>query len=192
LKYCIFIVASFLFFGLTQQKPRWVGQKFPLISGATTKGHKIDSTYFNGKVTLITFFHVGCQPCLFEINWLKKLKKQPGFQVLYIVPHTTKEMQLFNSSEPNYYSRIRRKNKAGTIDFDILSECEVKNKPTKDTLCNAVSEKLRVTGYPTTFLLDGRLIIRQVWYGFAMDTVSAKQKIADWQKEIDKLQKAKK
>jgi len=185
LHFCIVLV--WLTFTALQTKPRLVGQKIPLISGATTKGQKIDSNYFNGKVTLITFFHVGCNPCLYEINWLKKLKKQPGFQVLYIVPHTTKEMQLFNSSEPNYYSRIRRKNKAATIDFDILSECEVKNKPSKDTLCNAVSDQMRVTGYPTTFLVDGKRIIRQVWYGFAMDSVSAKQKIAEWQREIDKL-----
>ena len=51
-------------------------QTFPMpaINGETLDGKKIDSAYFHGHLTLISFFYIGCPPCMKEIPVLNKLK----------------------------------------------------------------------------------------------------------------------
>ena len=170
-----------------QHKPKIIGKKLPYFKGVAISGQKIDSTYFKNKVTLITFFYIGCPPCLSEINGLKKLKKQKNFQVLYIVSQTGWEMKQFNSDWPNQYSKIRMKYKVGKIEYDILPQCEeTKQKPLIEPDCNAIAQKFRATVFPSTYLIDKMGIIREVWYGFGMDSTDHSN-IKSWQKEIDQL-----
>ncbi len=171
-------------------KPKIIGSKLPKFSGVTISGIKVDSSYFANKVTLITFFHVGCQPCVNEINALKKLKRQKYFQVLYIVSHTAWEIKQFNADHPNSYSKKRQLNKAGKIEFDILPQCEEskeKGKPLMESDCYTISLKFGARSFPSTYLVDKKGIIRQAWYGFSMDSVNTNLNINAWQKEIDKL-----
>jgi thiol-disulfide isomerase/thioredoxin len=94
-------------------------QTFPMpaIKGETLDGKKIDSAYFNGHLTLISFFYIGCPPCMKEIPVLNKLKdhfKSTSFQILAIAPHTPSVLTQFN------------KTPSGTrepISYDILPEC---------------------------------------------------------------------
>lgn len=184
------LLSFVLFLSFSQSKPHQIGKKAPPILGITTKGTKIDSTYFKNKVTLVTFFAIGCAPCLQEINALKKLKKQNGFQVLYIVAQTGFEMQQFNSNGLNRYSKVRKQAKAGKIEFEILPQCEEPKlgepKPLIEPDCNQIGQKFGVSGFPCTFLIDKKGIIRQAWFGFGMDSTDNSQ-IKSWQREIDKL-----
>lgn len=182
-----------MLFSFKSDKPKIIGTKLPSFNGVTLNGLKIDSGYFKNKVSLITFFYIGCPPCLYEINGLKKLKKQKDFQVLYVVSNTAWEMKQFNSDKANRYSNVRTNYQAGKIDYEILPQCEEAKsnqpKPLIEPDCNRISQQLMVSVYPTNLLIDKKGIIRQVWYGFGMDSVNASAKIANWQKEIDKLLK---
>lgn len=184
---CICVAATRTLF---IHKPKIVGSKLPKFNGVTISGIRVDSSYFANKVTLITFFHVGCQPCINEINAIKKLKRQNNFQVLYIVAHTAWEIKQFNADLPNSYSKKRQASKAGKIEFEILPQCEeskVKGKPFMESDCYTISLKFGATSFPSTYLIDKKGIIRQAWYGLSMDSINTALTITTWQKEIDKL-----
>lgn len=180
------ILCSFVF-----TTPPLLNKKMPQIVGLTVKNVKIDSNYFKNKVTLITFFYVGCPPCMNEIAALMKLKKNKDFQVLYIAPHTASQMKQFNSDYNNDYSFIRNYYKAQKITFDILPECEKEaeryvgeDKNTIKPECGRISQLFHVFGYPATFIIDRKCIVRSAHYGFSVEKKDSSE-VKKLQREID-------
>ena len=128
-----------------------------------------------------------------EIAALKKLKKHKDFQVLYIAPHTAWQMKQFNADHRNIYSDIRNYYKSEKIDFEILPECEKEavryageNKNTIKPECSRISSLFRVFGYPATFLIDRKRIIRQAHYGFSIEKNDSSE-VIKLQSEINAL-----
>ncbi|MCC6370215.1 MAG: redoxin domain-containing protein [Bacteroidia bacterium] len=179
----------------TNGKPKIIGTKMPEITGLTINKLKIDSSYFKNKVTLITFFYIACSPCMNEIEALKKLKTNKDFQVLYIAPHTAWQMKQFNGDHRNMYSDIRNYYKSGKIDFEILPECEKEairypgeKKNAIKPECARISSLFTVFGYPATFIIDKKRIVREAYYGFSTENGDTTG-LQTYQKAIDRLLK---
>src|SRR5688500_7988442 len=80
----------------------------PKLNGKTIAGVTIDSAFFTGKVTLITFMFIGCPPCMKEIpimNKLDSMYKDKPFNLLTIAPHIEKHLKDFNSVNASAYSQ---------------------------------------------------------------------------------------
>ncbi len=139
-------------------------QTFPMpaIKGETLDGKKIDSAYFNGHLTLISFFYIGCPPCMKEIPVLNKLKdhfKSTSFQILAIAPHTPSVLTQFN------------KTPSGTrepISYDILPECSEDSLPGTAPRCHTISRLFGVSAYPTAVLINRNGEILMTIEGFPM------------------------
>lgn len=152
----------------------------PSFSGITLNNTKIDSAYFNGKVTLVNFWSMGCRPCMKEMPFLSQLDSifpDQDFQVLSIAPHSRERLAAFNSDKISQYSSFRKAIGTGIIKFDILPECEVTKKSPYDTDehltlaydSDEISKLFEVEAYPTTFLIDRSGVIRYIHFGYPMD-----------------------
>lgn len=139
-------------------------QTFPMpaINGETLDGKKIDSAYFHGQLTLISFFYIGCPPCMKEIPVLNKLKdhfKDSRFQILAIAPHAPSVLNRFNETPTGTRESIR---------YDILPECPEDNQQGTAPRCHTFSRLFGVSAYPTAVLINKRGEILMTIEGFPM------------------------
>ncbi len=193
-----YILVAMLFTILLSSKENSLMNKHvPSFSGITLNNTKIDSTFFNGKVTLINFWSLGCRPCMKEIPFLAQLDSifpDDSFQVLSIAPHSRERLASFNSDNPSQYSRFRKTIGTKIIRYEILPECEITKTSAPDndqhlTLnydCEDISELFEVEGYPTTFLIDQSGMIRAMRFGYPMEVSDSLYK-KQLTKEIESL-----
>jgi thiol-disulfide isomerase/thioredoxin len=139
-------------------------QTFPMpaINGETLDGKKIDSTYFHDHLTLISFFYIGCPPCMKEIPVLNKLKdhfKNSPFQILAVAPHTPSVLTQFNKTPSGTRESIR---------YDILPECPEDNLQGTAPRCHTISRLFGVSAYPTAVLINRKAEILMTIEGFPM------------------------
>lgn len=139
-------------------------QTFPMpaINGETLDGKKIDSAYFRGHLTLISFFYIGCPPCMKEIPVLNKLNdhfKNSTFQILAIAPHSPSVLKQFNQTPTGTRETIR---------YDILPECPEDNQPGTAPRCHTFSRLFGVSAYPTAVLINNKGEILMTIEGFPM------------------------
>ena len=139
-------------------------QTFPMpaINGETLDGKKIDSAYFNGHLTLISFFYIGCPPCMKEIPVLNKLKdhfKNVPFQILAVAPHSPSVLKHFNQTPAGTRESMR---------YDILPECPEDNQPGTAPRCHTISRLFGVSAYPTAVLINRNGEILMTIEGFPM------------------------
>ncbi len=158
---------------------RLINQPIPEISGETLGGKKIDKAFFKGKVTLVNFMALGCQPCMKELPFLHELDsvyRNNNFQVLCIAPHSRERLQAFNSDVKSAYSGFRKAIGVELIKVNLLPECEISKKEPSDdeyhlTLnhdCETISVEFDVEAYPMTFIVDKEGIIRKIEFGYPM------------------------
>lgn len=177
-------VTTFLFSGFAfkdNQPKDLLGKKAPLLNTVTIDGIAVDSTFYNGKVTLLNFMYIACKPCMVEIPTLNKIHreiKSDKFQMVSIAAHTHEQVTAFLSDSNSVFSAVRKRFKIDTISFKLIAECESQNEETKqeeiELMCNTISKSFYVQGYPTTFLIDQQGYVRKVFEGFSltgMDTV---------------------
>jgi thiol-disulfide isomerase/thioredoxin len=193
--------ALFLFaFALPGPSPSlWTGpgklnnKPVPRLNGKTIAGVTIDSAFFTGKVTLITFMFIGCPPCMKELpimNKLDSIYKGKPFNVLAIAPHIGQHLKDFNSSNNTPYSQARRAARADSITYHMLPECAEVKITRKDNRigpeCSDISALFNVRSYPTAFLVDKKGVIRKVWEGFEVGAPED-YLLEKYTSEIDKL-----
>ncbi len=119
-----------------------LNKPLPDIGFKTISGEAIEFKKLTGKVIVLNFWFTACPPCLAEIPALNKLvkdykKKGVAFYGITYDSYKTLQSKFF----PKY-----------KFDFDIV--CDVKN------ITEAFS-----AGYPTTYVIDKKGIIRYVWTG---------------------------
>jgi peroxiredoxin len=153
-----------------------LNQSFPEIKGQTINGSKIDKAYFKGKVTLVNFMFIGCLPCMKEIGTLNKLyrnnKTNWDFQILGIAANTADQLKHFNSEDTTIYSRIRKTLKTEPIAYELLAGCEKEKEKPANSLgaeCPELSQKFSFNGYPISFLIDKKGIVRKIYPGFPIN-----------------------
>ena len=158
---------------------RMINRKVPEINKQTMNGLTINRDYFKNKITLITFMYIGCQPCMWELATLRKLDHDTSlkdFQILCIAPHTKKQVQEFNTNDSSIFSDIRIRYSKDTLEYEIIAECKkeryFKNRYiSKEQFfvlpeCDKCSNRFKVDGYPTSFLVNKKGIIKNVYDGF--------------------------
>ena len=175
-----YLIVFFLFGVFSGDKNyRLINQPIPEISGETIDGKKIDKAFFQGKVTLVNFMALGCQPCMKELPFLHELDsvyRNNNFQVLCIAPHSRERLQAFNSDIKSPLSGFRKVSGVEVIKVNLLPECEItKKEPSDDeyhlTLnhdCETISVEFDVEAYPMTFIVDKEGIIRKIEFGYPM------------------------
>lgn len=169
-------------FGFKDNHPTdLLDKKAPLLNTVIIDGIVVDSTFYDGKVTLLNFMYIACKPCMVEIPTLNKIYtdiKSDQFQMLSIAAHTPEQITAFLSDSNSIYSAARKRYKIDTIRFKVVAECQTQDKTRKEEeielMCNTISRQFHVQGYPTTFLIDQNGYVRKVFEGFSltgMDTL---------------------
>ncbi|MBL0095946.1 MAG: TlpA family protein disulfide reductase [Bacteroidetes bacterium] len=103
----------FLFIGLTNTKTAFAQSvfKIPSFTGKTLSNKTVDSLYFKDKLTLISFFYIGCAPCMREIPVLNRLNKHYAgkpVQLLAIGSHPPAQLAVFDPGDSSNTETITR------------------------------------------------------------------------------------
>ena len=145
-----------------------VAQEFkaPEITGKTTGGKEIDAAYFRQHLTLVSFFYIGCAPCMREIPVLNRLQEHyrgKPFRILGVAPHTAEALRIFDPADTSTASRTPR------IHYDVLPECIAGAAVAQPAArCHTVSAKFGVSAYPTAVFIGGKGDLLMTTEGFPM------------------------
>jgi thiol-disulfide isomerase/thioredoxin len=145
--------------------------RMPLFSGKTIDNKTIDSTYFKNKITFISFFYIGCGPCMKEIPVLNKLNdyfKGTKFQLLAVAPHTPSQLISFNSVDSISGNAIANRYRTEPIRYPILPECPEDGSTGMNPKCYLISSLFGVNSYPTSVIINGKSEILMTTEGFPM------------------------
>ena len=120
------------------------GQKAPLSSFKTLSGESYDAASLSGKIIVVNFWFMNCAPCRAEMPAFNKLVEEyKGKNVLFLGLSTDRIDKL----KPSFFEQNR-------FDFKIVAEAQ------------SLASSFYIMGYPTTYIVDQRGIIRQAWVGF--------------------------
>jgi len=123
----------------------------PALQGKTLSGIPADTTFTQGKLTILSFFYIGCMPCMKEIPVLNLLKdhfKGRPVQVVAVAPHTARQLREWNTVENT--ARYRTE----PISYEILPECgDTLDKTGFSPVCYALSRRFGVSAYPTSVFI---------------------------------------
>ncbi|PBQ33097.1 hypothetical protein CNR22_15355 [Sphingobacteriaceae bacterium] len=156
----------------------------------TIDRRKIDSNYFKGKITILSFFGFGCGPCYTELSLLNEISKtypKDNYQILLIGSGNEKDLRdlrAYNSKREG-----KRKTKLGldTLAFDIIADCPGNSIKTLFRACNGSKESFHVDGVPTSFFINREGIIKEVCIGFSVPrTTGSDHYFLDKMKEAEK------
>lgn len=145
--------------------------KMPIFTGKSIDDKMIDSTFFKNKITFISFFYIGCGPCMKEIPVLNKLNdhfKGTKFQLLAIAPHTPSQLILFNSIDSVSGNAIAKRYRTEPIHYPIVPECPEDGSIGMSPKCYTISSKFGVNSYPTSVLINEKNEILMTTEGFPM------------------------
>jgi len=145
--------------------------KIPSFTGKTLDNKTIDSLYFKDKLTLISFFYIGCAPCMKEIPVLNKLKKHykgKPVQLLAIGSHSPAQLAVFNPADTTTNAEIITRYRTEKIEYDILPECPDETSSGNAPRCFTLSRLFGVNAYPTSFIINGKGEIVMTTEGFPM------------------------
>lgn len=109
-----------------------VGCEAPDFTATTLEGDTIELHELRGKIVVLNFWFIACPPCIAELPGLKQLADEFGSRedVVLLALATDEKAAL---------DKFVKKREVG---FTILPETR------------SVSDAFRITGYPTTFVLD--------------------------------------
>ncbi len=164
----------FLYFAAFLSSPSLCAQSFkaPVITGTTLTGKKVDSLYFKNKLTLVSFFYIGCAPCMKEIPVLNKLQqhfRDSAFQILAVAPHTPLQLAMFNPEDTAaVHADVISRYKTEKIIYDILPECPEDANSGYAPRCYRISSLFGVSAYPTAVFINGKGEIVMTTEGFPM------------------------
>jgi len=119
-----------------------LNKPLPDIGFKTISGKEVEFKMLKGKVIVLNFWFTACPPCLAEIPALNKLVKE----------YKKKGVVFFGITYDSYKTLKAKFFPKYKFDFDIV--CDEKN------ITEAFS-----AGYPTTYIIDKKGLIRYVWTG---------------------------
>jgi thiol-disulfide isomerase/thioredoxin len=123
----------------------------PVLQGSTLSGVRVDSSFYNGKLTLLSFFYIGCLPCMKEIPVLNRLKDHFAdrpVQVVAVAPHNPGQLRAWNTPENT------RSYRTEPIRYEIIPECtDSADKPGFSPVCYTLSRRFGVSAYPTSVFI---------------------------------------
>lgn len=127
---------------LDRKKNEYIGKKIPNILVKTLKGKSYDLSKMQGKIVLLNFWFAACKPCITEISSFNELQDKYKSKNLVILSVGTDKKEVAQK----------------VVDEKKMRYAVVADR--KD-----VAEQMEVSTYPTSFLIDRKGIIRQVFIG---------------------------
>jgi thiol-disulfide isomerase/thioredoxin len=170
----------------------------PYFSGKSVNGIEFSSKDLIGKVTLLNFWFLGCQPCMREIPYLNEVDSvysERSFQVISIASNSKSDLISFVDTTMRGMGASQRKwHKIKTIRYEIIPACKKdgiqkksENNYVLDRGCNDIAKDYFVSGMPVTFIIDKQGLIRFVHEGFCGFEDSCDEFVKEYYAEIDKL-----
>lgn len=134
----------------------------------TLSGDTISSKQIEGKIVVINFWFIDCHPCIAELPGLNKLVaeyKNANVEFIAITWETIKRLK------GEFLTKYK-------LDFKIIPEA------------GRYINKATATGYPTTYILDTKGIIRESWNGGNTTDKAGEEYYEKAKPVIEKLLKA--
>jgi peroxiredoxin len=156
---------------LMAQTLKLIGKKVPAYQSTTIDGKQIDSSYFLGKVTILSFFGFGCAPCNQELSLLCEMSKtlpKENYQILLLGDATEKDLRDLRAYRSKDYGKMKRKLGIDTLAFDIVADCPENPVRLIMRSCKGSTETFHVCAFPTTFFINKKGIIKEICMGFAL------------------------
>ncbi|MEJ0102303.1 MAG: TlpA disulfide reductase family protein [Bacteroidota bacterium] len=114
----------------------------PDISFKTISGKDFDTKKLKGKVVVLNFWFIECQPCIAELPALNKLVKEYNNKDVLFFGITYQSLKSLNA---DFFPKYK-------FDFDIVQDA------------GNITEQF-AAGYPTTYIIDKNGIVKAVWNG---------------------------
>jgi peroxiredoxin len=114
----------------------------PDIQFKTVSGRSVEFRQLKGKVVVLNFWFTACPPCLAEIPALNKLVKE----------YKNKGVVFFGITYDSYKTLKSKFFPKYKFDVDIVSDVK------------SITDQFSA-GYPTTYIIDKKGVIRYVWTG---------------------------
>ncbi|MBL4650295.1 MAG: TlpA family protein disulfide reductase [Aureispira sp.] len=127
---------------LDRKKNKYVGTKIPEIVLKTLKGKTYNLSKMEGKIVLLNFWFAACKPCITEISSFNELQEKYKSKNLVILSVGTDKKEVAQN----------------IVDQKKMRYAVVADR--KD-----IAERMDVSTYPTSFLIDQKGIIQQVFIG---------------------------
>lgn len=127
---------------LDRKKNKYVGTKIPDIALKTLKGKTYNLSKMEGKIVLLNFWFAACKPCITEISSFNELQEKYKSKNLVILSVGTDKKEVAQK----------------IVDQKKMRYAVVADR--KD-----IAERMNVSTYPTSFLIDQKGIIQQVFIG---------------------------
>lgn len=141
--YIILIFFACVFISCSRSEELKYGKKAPGISLLDTKGQIIKLNSFKGKIVVLWFWHKSCAPCLTKMILLDSLEKELKNDIVVLAINMGDDNQFISSYKSEH-----------NISYSMLM----------DQLL-IVTKKYKVTGSPSSFIIDKQGILREIIIG---------------------------
>lgn len=137
-------------------------KKFPDFSYFSSDSIHVTNEIFDNRNSVVVLGHIGCPPLMQFIKDIQESKVDDEFQIIFILENTHLQVNDFNSSDDNTWSKIRKYFKVDPVDEILIPECEVDNTESHggdiiiSTQCRKLSKILRTKVSPTLYLVDSK------------------------------------
>jgi peroxiredoxin len=143
-------------------------KKMPDFSSTEISGDTIKISKLKGKIVVINFWFIDCHPCIAELPGLNRLVDEYKWKDILFLAITWESVK-------RIYSDFLSKYK---LDFIIIPNAQT------------VIDKVAGTGYPTTYIIDQRGIIKTAWNGGSTGDKAGQEYYEKAKPVIDGLLKA--
>ncbi len=143
-------------------------KQIPDFTAATISGDTIEMNKLNGKVVVMNFWSINCRPCIAEMPGMNKLVKDYKERNVVFLAITWESV---NRVKKDFLSRYK-------FDFVIVT----------DAL--HIIDEIAASGYPTTYIIDKKGIIKEAWNGGSTGDKAGEEYYQKTKQIIDRLLKA--
>lgn len=120
-----------------------LGKPIPDFTATTISGDTIKMNKLSGKVVVMNFWSINCRPCIAEMPGMNKLVKDYKKNNIVFLAITWESVKRVKK---DFLSRYK-------FDFTIVT----------DAL--PIIDQVAASGYPTTYIIDKKGIIKAAWNG---------------------------
>ena len=146
-----------------------LGKPVPEFTVVTISGDTIEMKKLSGKVVVLNFWSINCPPCIAEMPGMNKLVKDYAGSAVEFLAMT---WETLDDVKNRFLSKYK-------FDFKII------------TNALPVIEQIAASGYPTTYIIDKKGIIKAAWNGGRRDEKAGEEYYLKTKLIIDGLLKDK-
>lgn len=165
---------------LNQKYKAQINSKILKKSLITLNKDTLRQDMFEGKVTLINFFGLGCYGCNLEIPYIVKLKKHYKNKNVQVIGFT--DIESFDLTAHNASKKI-----GPNAPVDKMPQIPAFNYPVYKITRDQMIKYFCINGYPYTFIIDKQGIVKFQDSGFYKEKEAQEMEYQKFINEIEKL-----